>query len=78
MADWDHLVNPNGRGLFLTTQSALPYLSKESRIINIVSISARAAPPLQTIYAGTKGMIDSFTLVWAKELPRNMAVRLTP
>ncbi|KAK3945549.1 NAD(P)-binding protein [Diplogelasinospora grovesii] len=40
------------------------------RIVNIVSISARAAPPLQTIYAGTKGMVDSFTRVWAKELPR--------
>lgn len=39
------------------------------RIVNIVSISARAAPPLQTIYAGTKGMVDSMTKVWAKELP---------
>lgn len=39
------------------------------RIVNIVSISARAAPPMQTIYAGTKGMVDSFTRVWAKELP---------
>lgn len=64
------MVNLNGRGVFLTTQSALPYLSEESRIINIVSISVRAAPPLQTIYAGTKGMIDSFTRVWVKELPR--------
>src|ERR1700709_192944 len=24
---------------------------------------------MQTIYAGSKGMIDSFTKVWAKELP---------
>lgn len=39
------------------------------RIVNIVSISARAAPPLQTIYAGSKGMVDSMTKVWAKELP---------
>ncbi|KUI53446.1 hypothetical protein VP1G_00854 [Cytospora mali] len=39
------------------------------RIVNIVSISARAAPPLQTIYAGTKGMVDAMTKVWAKELP---------
>jgi NAD(P)-dependent dehydrogenase (short-subunit alcohol dehydrogenase family) len=70
LADWDQLVNLNGRGVFLTTQAALAHLSKESRIINIVSISARAAPPLQTIYAGTKGMVDSFTRVWAKELPR--------
>ncbi|KAK1657959.1 hypothetical protein BDP55DRAFT_698645 [Colletotrichum godetiae] len=50
---WDSLVNLNGRGTFLLTQQAL----------------SRAAPPLQTIYAGTKGMVDSFTRVWAKELP---------
>ena len=24
---------------------------------------------MQTIYAGTKGMVDSFTRCWAKELP---------
>lgn len=24
---------------------------------------------MQTIYAGTKGMVDSFTKCWAKELP---------
>lgn len=79
LADWDKLVNLNGRGVFLLTQAVLPHLPKPmapstggggSRIVNIVSISARAAPPLQTIYAGTKGMVDSFTRVWAKELPR--------
>ena len=67
---WDSLVNLNGRGTFLLTQAALPYLSKtDSRIINIDSISSRAAPALQTIYSGTKGMVDSFTRCWAKELP---------
>jgi len=69
--DWDKLVNLNGRGCFLLTQSVLPHLSrKDSRIINIVSISARGPPPFQTIYAGSKGMQDSFTRCWAKELPR--------
>lgn len=80
--DWNTLVNLNGRGVFLLTQAVLPHLPKPApgaigepnssnagRIINICSISARAAPALQTIYAGTKGMVDSFTRVWAKELP---------
>ncbi|CAI4217279.1 unnamed protein product [Parascedosporium putredinis] len=75
--DWNRLVNLNGRGTFLLTQAVLPHLPKldgasgsgGGRIVNICSISARAAPPLQTIYAGTKGMVDSFTRVWAKELP---------
>lgn len=66
---WDRLVNLNGRGTFLATQAALPHLRSGSRIVNIVSISSRAAPPLQTIYSGTKGMVDAFTKVWAKELP---------
>ncbi|KXT01809.1 hypothetical protein AC578_2003 [Pseudocercospora eumusae] len=68
--DWDLLVNLNARGTFLLTQHCLKYLSKRNgRIINICSASARAPPPMQTIYAGTKGMVDSFTRCWAKELP---------
>ncbi|KAI1616162.1 hypothetical protein EDD36DRAFT_124988 [Exophiala viscosa] len=70
LKDWDTLVSINARGTFLLTQEALPFLSKPGgRIINICSASSRAAPPLQTIYAGTKGMVDSFTRCWAKELP---------
>jgi NAD(P)-dependent dehydrogenase (short-subunit alcohol dehydrogenase family) len=67
---WDQLVNLNGRGTFLLTQASLPHLAPQgARIINICSISAREGPPMQSIYAGTKGMVDSFTRVWAKELP---------
>lgn len=67
---WDMLVNLNGRGTFLLTQKALPYLNKDGgRIVNICSVSSRGPPPLQTLYAGTKGMVDSFTRVWAQELP---------
>lgn len=66
---WEGLVNLNGRGTFLLTQATLKHLSRDSRIVNIVSISSRNPPPMQTIYAGTKGMVDSFTRCWAKELP---------
>ena len=70
LSDWDQLVNLNGRGTFLLTQESLKHLvNGTSRIINICSISARAPPPMQTIYAGTKGMVDAFTRCWAKELP---------
>lgn len=63
--DWDLLVNINGRGTFLLTKAVLPHLTKGSgRIVNIASISARGPPPNQTIYAGTKGMVDSFTKCW--------------
>ncbi|PVH75029.1 short chain type dehydrogenase [Cadophora sp. DSE1049] len=67
---WDSLVNLNGRGTFLLTQATLPHLVEQGgRVVNIDSISSRAAPPMQTIYSGTKGMVDSFTRCWAKELP---------
>ncbi|KAH7022108.1 hypothetical protein EDB80DRAFT_694050 [Ilyonectria destructans] len=70
LAHWDSLVNLNARGPFLMTQNVLPHLTRGSgRIVNICSVSARGPPPLQTIYAGTKGMVDSFTRCWAKELP---------
>ncbi|PYH91158.1 NAD(P)-binding protein [Aspergillus ellipticus CBS 707.79] len=70
LEDWDRLVNINGRGTFLLTQASLAHLTKGTgRIVNIVSISGRGPPPNQTIYAGTKGMVDSFTKCWAKELP---------
>ncbi|KAJ5720483.1 uncharacterized protein N7483_008417 [Penicillium malachiteum] len=70
LEDWDLLVNINGRGTFLLTKAVLPHITKGSgRIVNIASISARGPPPNQTIYAGTKGMVDSFTKCWAKELP---------
>lgn len=75
LEDWDLLVNLNGRGTFLLTQASLPHLPKHGgRIVNIVSTSAREAPPMQTIYAGSKGMVDSFTRVWAKELPPTYGV----
>lgn len=79
--DWTLLTNLNARAVFLLVQGLLPHLPAPSsspttepqtdggRIVNIVSISARAAPALQTIYAGTKGAVDSMTRVWAKELP---------
>lgn len=70
LSHWDQLVNLNGRGPFLLTQSTLPHLTRNTgRIVNVVSVSSRGPPPGQTIYAGTKGMLDSFTRCWAKELP---------
>lgn len=66
LEDWDLLVNVNARGTFLLTQESLKHLTKGAgRIVNIASISARGPPPNQTIYSGTKGMIDSFTKCWS-------------
>jgi NAD(P)-dependent dehydrogenase (short-subunit alcohol dehydrogenase family) len=71
VAAWDKSVNLNGRGTYLLTRAVLKILnSQNSRIINISSGSSRTPAFNQSMYAGTKGMLESLTRNWAKELPR--------
>lgn len=68
---WDRAVNLNGRGTLLLTRAILPILNPSgSRIINIGSSTSRDPDPDMTIYAGTKGMIETFTRCWARDFPR--------
>ncbi|KAJ9612973.1 hypothetical protein H2200_002914 [Cladophialophora chaetospira] len=70
LEQWDALVNLNGRGVFLLTKATIEHITRGSgRIVNIVSTSSKHPGIGQTIYAGTKGMVESFTRCWAKELP---------
>lgn len=70
-AAWHDVVNTNARGTFLLTRAALKHLSHgESRIINIGSGVTRAPGPFSSIYAGSKGMMESYTKCWAVELPK--------
>jgi NAD(P)-dependent dehydrogenase (short-subunit alcohol dehydrogenase family) len=69
--NWNRTINLNARGTLLLTQAVLPHLSQQnSRIVNIIGAVARDPQPGMTLYAGSKGMIDSFTRTWARELPR--------
>ncbi|KAH7046589.1 hypothetical protein B0J12DRAFT_132641 [Macrophomina phaseolina] len=68
---WDDIVKLNGRGTFFLTRAVLKYLSREnSRIVNIGSSASFTPNAEHSIYAGSKGMVDSYTQCWAKELPR--------
>jgi NAD(P)-dependent dehydrogenase (short-subunit alcohol dehydrogenase family) len=68
---WDAVVFTNGRGTFKLTRAALKYLSREdSRIINVGSGISRVPDSDSSIYAGSKGMVESYTRCWAAELPR--------
>ena len=70
LEDWERLVNTNARGVMLLTQAVLDHLTPgRGRIINIISIASRYPDPGNTLYAGTKGMVEGFTRTWAKELP---------
>ena len=63
-------------GLLLVSQAAAEaFGEKGGSIINIGSTVTRLLPPQSTIYAGTKGAIDTITQVLAKELgPKKIRV----
>ncbi|KAH8548441.1 hypothetical protein BGW37DRAFT_507138 [Umbelopsis sp. PMI_123] len=60
--------NVNVRGALLLVQAAIPHLRDNGRIINISSIASRAGYPGMSVYAGTKGAIESMSRAWAIEL----------
>lgn len=68
--------NTNVLGLLLVSQAAAEnFGEKGGSIINIGSTVTRLLPPQSTIYAGTKGAIDTITQVLAKELgPKKIRV----
>lgn len=58
-------------GVIATTQAMLPLLrAAEGRIVNIGSISGKAAPPYLGAYSSTKFALESITDVWRMELWR--------
>lgn len=59
----------NVLGLLLTTKAALPYFPSEgASVINISSVASTLAPPAASVYASTKGAVDTITKALAKEL----------
>lgn len=77
LEDYHTMFDLNIRGYFLLTQAVLPYLPKKNtdgtggggRIVNLCSGSARMPGVNQSLYAATKGAIESFSKGLAVELP---------
>ncbi len=69
-ADYDHLFDVNVRGVFLALQEAARTMADGGRIINLSSGVTQSAGPTSTLYAGTKGAVEQFTVAAAKELGR--------
>jgi 3-oxoacyl-[acyl-carrier protein] reductase len=59
--------NVNVRGPLLLVRESVPHLQENGRIINISSVGARFGMPGSSIYAGTKGALESMSRVWAHE-----------
>ena len=66
----------NVLGLLLATKAALPHFPSEGgSVVNISSVASRLAPAAASIYASTKGAVDTITKSLAKELgPRKIRV----
>jgi 3-oxoacyl-[acyl-carrier protein] reductase len=75
-ADFNRHFNINVWGLLQATREALPLFGPEGgSIINISSIVSRMGIPGSSVYAGTKGAVDTVTQVLASELgPRKIRV----
>ena len=59
----------NVTGLLLSTKAAVPLFGeKGGSIINIGSGVSKMAPPYSSVYAVTKGAVDSITVALSKEL----------
>ncbi|KAI8582378.1 hypothetical protein K450DRAFT_228675 [Umbelopsis ramanniana AG] len=65
--EYDRQYNINVRGPLLLVKESAPHLQENGRIINISSVAARFGMPGSSIYAGTKGALESMSRVWAHE-----------
>lgn len=70
IADFDKIFNINVKGAFLCAQACIKQMLKQGSgvVINMSSECGKEGSQGQSIYAATKGAIDSATRSWAKEL----------
>jgi 3-oxoacyl-[acyl-carrier protein] reductase len=67
--DYKRQYDTNVLGLLLTTKAALPHFPAEGgSVVNISSIASTLAPAAASVYASTKGAVDTITKSLAKEL----------
>ena len=76
LAEYKRQYDTNVFGLLLTTKAALPHFPAEGgSVINISSVASSLAPATASVYASTKGAVDTITKTLAKELaPRKIRV----
>ena len=67
-AEYDRQFNTNVKGLLFVTKSALPLFGESGSIINISSVVAKGNFPGISVYAATKGAVDTITGTLSKEL----------
>jgi 3-oxoacyl-[acyl-carrier protein] reductase len=67
--EFDHVLNLNVRGVFITTQAALKHINNGGRIIMIGScVGERDMTPGLAVYSATKGAVKMFTQGLSREV----------
>jgi 3-oxoacyl-[acyl-carrier protein] reductase len=67
--EFDHILNLNVRGLFITTQAALKHINNGGRIISIGScVGERDMTPGLAVYSATKAAVKMFTQGLSREV----------
>lgn len=74
--EYKRQYDTNVLGLLLATKAALPHFPAEGgSVVNISSVVSTLAPAAASVYASTKGAVDTITKSLAKELgPRKIRV----
>jgi NAD(P)-dependent dehydrogenase (short-subunit alcohol dehydrogenase family) len=73
--DFDAMMSVHLKGVYFLTQTLLPLLADNGRILNVSSGLARFATPGHSAYAAMKGGVETLTRYLARELgPRGIAV----
>lgn len=66
--DYDRVMAVNARSVFLALRHAARHMRDGGRIINLSTLNTVLPSPGLTAYAGSKGAVEQFTAVAAREL----------
>lgn len=69
---WEHVISINYRGTLNTVHAVLPGMieREHGRIVSVASDAARVGSSLESIYAGAKGAVISFSKSIAREVAK--------
>ncbi|MFF4761257.1 SDR family oxidoreductase [Streptomyces sp. NPDC001292] len=66
--DYDRVMAVNTKAVFLALRDAAQHMRDGGRIVTVSTINTRMAVPGASVYVGSKGAVEQFTAVAAREL----------
>lgn len=66
--EFDQVFGTNVKGPYFLVQHLAALMSEGARVINLSSGATKVHVPFTSLYAASKGAVEQFTRLWAKEL----------